>query len=506
MHNVSAPPRTRGARTMNISKSSYMQLRQCRKLFWLARHRKAAGEADETSPRMEQGRRVEELARDLFPAGVAVNHEQAFSGVMADSNNALRDATSDRPIFQAVVHAEGLLAEVDILMPRKKGVFDIYEVKSSTEVKDEHLHDVAFQRHVCIAAGLDVRKCFVVHVDSGYVRNGDVDPEKLFKIVDVTPLVVPLAAEVEANIRAADRIVAAKTPPDIDIGPHCSDPQPCPFADECWGHVHKEPKNIFTLSRLGQKAWPLYRGGVIRSADIPVSFKLSDKQRLQLRAEKTGRPHFGAAEIASFLARLERPLHYLDFETFQTAIPIFEASSPWQQIPFQFSVHVKAAAGSKPRHHSWVWDGDGDPRQILLEKLEPVLSSAGSIVVYNQGFELGVLSKCCDAFPESRKWFDAVRPRFVDLLEPFRSFAAYHPDQHGSASIKSVLPAWVGKDYDGMEISDGSMASDEFTRVMFGDVPDAERRRVVAALEEYCGQDTEGMIWIVDALDRRIRK
>ena len=92
----------------------------------------------------------------------------------------------------------------------------------------------------------------------------------------------------------------------------------------------------------------------------------------------------------------------------------------------------------------------------------------------------------------------------VDLLQPFRSFHYYHPDQRGSASIKAVLPALTGKGYAGLEIADGATASQEFLRITFGKASAAERRRVHAALEKYCALDTMGMVRIVKALDRLV--
>lgn len=112
------------------------------------------------------------------------------------------------------------------------------------------------------------------------------------------------------------------------------------------------------------------------------------------------------------------------------------------------------------------------------------------------------MNECCVAMPKFSPWLKVAEGRVIDLLGPFRAFDYYHPEQNGSASMKAVLPALTGKGYDGLAIQEGSTASNEFLRVTFGDVAAEERGRVREQLEEYCGRDTEGMVWIMDALRR----
>jgi hypothetical protein len=121
-------------------------------------------------------------------------------------------------------------------------------------------------------------------------------------------------------------------------------------------------------------------------------------------------------------------------------------------------------------------------------------------VAYNAQFELSRLEECCSALPEFRPWMRGVAKRVVDLLLPFRGFWYYHPAQHGSASMKAVLPALTGRGYGDLDIQDGNTASLEFLRVHHGGATEQERQRVRQQLEEYCGRDTEGMVEIVDGL------
>jgi hypothetical protein len=293
-------------------------------------------------------------------------------------------------------------------------------------------------------------------------------------------------------------VIRRKQEPEVKIGPHCSDPYDCPLTDQCWSFL--PPDSVFNLYYGGKKCWRLLQEGVVNLKDIPDHVDLTDRQAIQRKVAGTGQPHVDRRALARFLKRIRYPANFLDFETFNTAIPLFDGLSPWQQVAFQFSLHRQAAPGAEPEHHSFLADGRGDPRPEFLNRLRDSISDRGTVVVYNEKFEKAVLDRLAEAFPENAGWIDSVKARIIDLLEPFQSFDYYHPQQYGSASIKSVLPVLTGRSYADLEIQEGNTASLEFLRVHFGDVPEAEREKVRGQLERYCGQDTEGMIWITDAL------
>ncbi|MCK4922867.1 MAG: DUF2779 domain-containing protein, partial [Bacteroidales bacterium] len=214
--------------------------------------------------------------------------------------------------------------------------------------------------------------------------------------------------------------------------------------------------------------------------------------------------------IKKFLDTLKHPLYFLDFETFNTAIPLYDGVRPYQQITFQFSLYVQDKPDGKLVHHSFLAEGKEDPRLMFLSSLQKVLGEKGSIIAYNQSFEIGRLKELAEAFTDYKKWIESILPRFIDLMVPFRKFYYYNPVQQGSASIKKVLPAITGKGYDDMEISEGGTASLEFLRITQGasdgTFPDNnEIKKVRENLEKYCALDTEGMVWIVNRLKELIK-
>jgi len=489
---------TASAERPYVSKSKFLWGSQCRKLLWVAYNdRNRIPEPDAaTQAIFDQGHEVGALAKSLYPGGIEVSADGTdFERVLQKS---LEAAKARKPLFEAAFTYNGGFARVDILNPVGKSEWDIIEVKSSTEVKDVNLIDLAFQAFIYNGAGLRIRRCCLMHVNRDYVRRGPVDPKKFFKLVDVTRDVSGLTREIEPQLEDMFSTIRRKQEPDIKIGPHCSDPYPCPLQDQCWAFL--PPDSVFNLYYGGKKCWRLLQDGVVNLKDIPDRVDLTDRQAIQRKVALTGQPHIDRKALASFLKRLKYPVGYLDFETFSTAIPLFDGLKPYQQVPFQFSLHRQPAPGAKPEHHAFLADGHTDPRPEFLNRLRGCIGDKGSVVVYNAKFEKGVLDGLAGAFPEHTGWIDGVKARIIDLLEPFQAFDYYHREQHGSASIKSVLPVLTGHSYADLAIQEGGQASREYLRVHFKDVPEAERRKLREQLERYCGQDTEGMVWIVDAL------
>ena len=219
-----------------------------------------------------------------------------------------------------------------------KEEWDLIEVKSSTKVKDEHIDDIAFQRYVVEGSGLRIRRCEEIVVNNEYVRDGEIDPAKLLRQEDVTERISQQLPLVEGKVKEMHRILSLEKPPDISIGPHCSDPYGCPLKEECWAFLPEH--NVTELYRSKKQEFDLIGKGILRIADLPADFKLSDKQKIQKEAITKGEPIINKKQIKEFLNGLEYPVYCLDFETFDVAIPPLSGTRPYQKIPFQFSLHV----------------------------------------------------------------------------------------------------------------------------------------------------------------------
>ncbi len=474
-----------------LSKSKYLIGLQCPKHLWLEfNDPDKIPEFDAaTQHRFDQGHLVGQLAKKYFPKGIDIS-EKDISENIKKTKELLK---KKKILFEAGISTENLYSRADILKP-VKDEWDIIEVKMGTSVKDVNIQDVSFQKHCYEKYGLKIRKCCLMHVNNKYVRKGKINPKKFFKIKDITSDVNEAIKGIQERIDLMFKIIGSDKYPDMSIGKRCSDPYDCPIS-ECWDFL---PENhIFKLYRGGNRSMELFEDGIHAIKDIPDKFKLTGHQEIQKHCSKTGKPYVNKDGIKQFLKRLQEPLYFLDFETFSSALPFFDGTKPYQQIPFQFSLHV---VNRKVKHHSFLAEGKKDPRKEFISKLKEVLGEKGSIIVYNQSFEKGILKKLALEFPKHKKWVEGVLGRIVDLLFPFRNFHYYHPKQQGSASLKAVLPAVTGKGYDDLEIAQGGDASLAYLDYIYGDLKEKERKKIKKDLEKYCGLDTEGMIWILDGL------
>jgi hypothetical protein len=478
-----------------LSKSKYLNGLQCLKYLWLLYNDPGKIPAfDASTLRMfDQGHQVGELAGRLFPDGIIIPSND-FMGNIKLTKKLLAER---KPLFEPGFYQDNLFSRLDILNPAGDGAWDIIEVKSSTSVKDVNLHDVSFQRHCTVKTGLKINRCFLAVVNNKYVKHGDINPFEYFTVHDITDKVDQAAQGIEERIAEMFKVIASPACPEMRIGEYCNSPYDCPVT-LCSAGLPEG--NIFDLYRGGKKCYQMFYDGILKVEDIPADFKLSEPQQIQKECAISGTPHIDKKAVTEFLSRIKSPVYYLDFETINPVIPLFEGTRPYQRIPFQYSLHK--VTGKETKHYSFLAEGQEDPRPALLKQLKKEIGIKGSILTYNQSFEEGVIREMAGVFPEYAEWAEAICPRMLDLLQPFQSFSYYHPEQHGSASIKKVLPAVTGKGYSGLAIAEGEAASSAFLTVTFGEVSEAERLQVRRDLEKYCGLDTEGMIWIVDELKR----
>jgi hypothetical protein len=484
-----------------LSKTTFLRGLQCEKsLFLHTFHRELALPPDDDQlARMETGLRIGELARELFPHGLLVSTPGGFS--VADALQRTRDAlvSGAKVLFEPAFLAEGLFLRADVLVG-SGDAWRLYEVKSSTSVKDEYLFDVGFQVYVMRKAGLNVEGAWLVHIDSSYVRQGPLDLEALFAKEDVTERIESLMPSIQSSIDELREVLAAKTEPEIPIGHQCYDPFPCDFIPYCWAHVPSP--SVFDVYRLPwAKKEALQSIGILSIEDIPEDFSLPSPSRFHVAAHKAGKSIVEREPLRRFIDRLEYPLACLDFETAMSPIPAFDGSRPYQQIPFQFSLHVLEGKGAEPIHHGFLAVPGGDPRPDLIAHLVDALPDRGDVLVYYQPFEQGRLRELARDFPDRAVSLEAVAERLKDLIEPFKQRWVYEPAMNGSSSIKAVLPALVPEmSYEGMDVADGTQAMLAWDRLSRASDP-TEAERLRRALLEYCTLDTLAMVKILGRLE-----
>jgi hypothetical protein len=492
-----------GKKPLRISKSQYLKGIQCPKALWLYRHRPDLyPEISESQQHLfDTGNEIGQLAQQYFDNGVEITEEYYQIDQAIQSTEKAINA-GYKIIYEATACSpDNAFSRIDILRKVKgSNAWDLIEVKGSAGVKDYHIDDTALQRYAFTGAGYNIRKSYLMHVNNQYVRNGVLELEKLFAIVDITDFVTTSMQDVPSKLQELFSILNKKTEPSIEIGGHCSDPFECDYTGYCWSHIPDySVYNIFG----GQKLEQLLSQGILDTKDVPDSFNMTDRERIQIQSYKNGKIHADPACIKDFLDSLIYPLYYLDYETVLPAVPLFDGTRPYQQMPFQFSLHVQEIKDGPIKHIEYLHTDNSDPRLGLIRELVRSCGQNGSVVVYNRGFEARINNELGIAFPDHKDQLDNITNRMVDLLVPFRSGYLYHPEMKGSASIKAVLPAFYpDMGYDELEISDGSTASLKYLSCIKGLVSKEQKESIFAELRRYCGLDTLAEVKLVSLLNQ----
>jgi hypothetical protein len=483
-----------------LSKSRFMAGLQCPKRLYLECYQ--GGLRDELSPAtkalFEAGTRVGVAARGLFAGGVKIGVEGMPLDEVIRETGAMIARPEQSAIYEAAFQHDNIRVRVDILAPAGGGAWDLVEVKSSSGYKEEYLPDIGIQLHVLEGAGVPIRRVCVVHVNSQYVyEGGPYVLDQLFAVRNVTEEVRKALPKLRAALEQMRAPLWAWDPPDTPIGPQCKKPYVCPFHTHCHSNGPKYP--VEAMSRMNPKLLRALREADIDDIrDIPEDFEgLTDLHKRIRASIITGAVHQDP-ELKQKLEKLPTPIHFLDFETCNPALPRFVGTRPFQQIPFQWSDHVIDAAG-RVTHSEFLHREDTDPRVALVETLVSALGTEGPIVVYS-GFEARIVRGLADEVPSRREELHAIADRMVDLLELIRAHY-YHPDFKGSFSIKYVLPALIDDlSYDDLEIREGAQASTGFIQMIDGGTPAEKRKSLQCALLAYCRRDTEAMVRLFQKL------
>jgi predicted RecB family nuclease len=483
---------------ITISKSKYMAGVQClKRLYWQVHQPELGGVPDAAAVAiMQQGREVGKLARQLFAGGVEVP--------FGDPEQAIRItreliANPEVPvIFEAAFEDGGVFVRVDILHRRRDGRWRLIEVKSTADLNEQHLDDVAIQHRVVSRSGLDLASSCLAHVNRNYVfQGGTIDVRRFFKIRNLTQRVERLKPKLTFQLRSELRVLVMPKAPDIPPGPHCTNPVTCEFFDRC--NLPLPDDHIGYLPRLhASAAEELEELGVESIRDIPDDFALSERQRIACTSVQTGQPWF-SPELGKELESLKYPLYFMDFESVNPAIPRFSGMRPFDQVPFQWSLHVQRQPEAEPEHYEFLATDVGDPRREFITSLCGALGESGSIVVY-AAFESQRLSELAAWLPEFAELIKTIQGRLFDLLPVVRNHV-YHPEFAGSYSLKAVLPALVPEmSYDGMTVANGQDAGLAWESLIRCGLDQVERNKIKTALLDYCGQDTLAMVKLVGKL------
>ena len=490
---------------MNLSKSKYCSGVQCPKMLWLKKNKPE--EFDESVMNqavLETGSKVGDLAMGLFGDYVEVPYGDL--GEMIQKTQALLDAGT--PIIaEASFSYEGLFCSVDILKNLGDYRVELYEVKSSTEAKPIYHQDAAYQVYVLTKLGFTVEKACLVHINNQYVRHGELDLQQLFTVAELTEDARKLQPDVEENLARIAEYLALPEEPADDVGLRCFNPYDCGFWKYCTRELPKP--NVFDLAGARKTTmFKCYNQGLVSFTDLNTCGLLNAKQYQQVEHELFGYPPTIKVDaVKAFLSHLSYPLYFLDFESFQPAIPPYDDCKPFMQIPFQYSLHYIEREGGELKHKEFLAYPGADPRRALAERLCEDIPLDVCTTAYNMAFEKTRIKELAALYPDLADHLMNIHDHIQDLMIPFQRRDYYCRAMQGSYSIKYVLPALFpddpALDYHNLEgVHNGGEAMETFKKMATMAPEELETWR--QHLLKYCGLDTFAMVKVWEKLNEAV--
>lgn len=487
----------------SLSKSDYMMFLRHPALLWLKKHdpAKIAPIDEATQAMFDAGHDFEKYAEALFPSGTHIGFDNHDYKSMPYRTQQALDGGAD-VIFQGRFEYDRMTFICDVIQMVGKKALNLYEIKSSTGAKDDHIFDLAFQTMVLSELDYDVQKIAVIHVNNEYVKNGEIDPGQITRVVDVSDLVKGKLEVTRNYAKQALKTIDSLNCP--DISPSHSRLKSFDEYMKTYRNLVDVPEySIYDLvSMNAEKAGELEKINVRQIVDIPDDFKLSEKQRQQVEVTKSEVPIIHKEKIKKFLSDFEYPLYFLDYETMSSTVPYFDGVRPYQQLPFQYSLHVIDEPDGELRHLAYLHSNNSNPAEALSKSLQSHIGPTGSIVTWNMKFEKSCNNTLANLLPEYEQFYHDVNSRIVDLMIPFSSGLYTDKKFMGSASIKKVLPVLVPElSYDEMNIHEGDMAKRLWMQAVL-DGGREDKQKILADLLEYCHLDTLAMVEIYKVLQK----
>lgn len=483
-----------------LSKSKYCQCVQCKKILWLKKYKPEYALQTAKDSVLENGTRVGNLAKGLFGEYEEIEFNENLNIMVEETKKILQNKPNI--VAEASFNYDNNFCSVDILKNDIDGV-EIYEVKSSTEIHNIYLDDASYQYYVLSNLGLNVKKVCIVYINNKYIRGENLELNKLFNIEDITDIAKSKQNEIKNNIETLNKYMEEhdkNNEPVTDIGMKCSEPYDCEFWEYCTRNLPKP--NVFDIAggMKKSKKFEKYYQGKISFKDLQYE-ELNPKYLEQINFELNNlKPKIDKGAIKKLLNSLKYPLYFIDYETYQTAIPEIIGTKPYQQLPFQYSLHIIREKGAALEHKEFL--AEIDDKNFIRHFAESMIKDMpenGSVIIYNKSFEPARNNEIAKMYPDLKDDIDRINSNMVDFLVPFKQRKYYCKEMKGSASIKAVLPALYPDDpelnYHNLQVvHNGGEAQEAFLSLK--DKSREEQDKIRHGLLVYCELDTYAMVKI----------
>lgn len=411
----------------------------------------------------------------------------------------------DKYFYQTVfTTSEGLLARADCTRQNDDGTINIYEVKSSTSVQrgspQNQIKDATFQKIAAEGAGFKVARVFIVHLNSRYTRDGEVNAGELLVFSDVTTEVDDLFSETLREIEAAILLLNSATIDETSCS--CLELTKSNHCDAFDYFNPSIPKpSIYNLPRISKsKLCNFVADGRFALDDIGLD-EVTEKQSHVLRSAHLKEPVVDHTIISKWFSKLEYPVYFLDYETYASATPIIDGARPHAPIPFQYSLHIKRSLNDNKLEHVEYLAEEATLPISLIEHMQKNIGDVGSVVSWHASYENTQNRNMAVMYPAKSDFLQGLIDRTVDLEDLFKEGYVDIKFQ-GSTSIKKVLPVLAPDlDYAGMEVANGTDAMEAWQRLV--SLPKgSQKNELRKSMLEYCKLDTLAMVRIFEFMEK----
>lgn len=484
-----------------ISKSSYIRGLQCIKSLYLNFfHKKYNIEQDELDiKKFDIGHNIGKLAQELFPGGKNCGYELTRNTKISCLMTKSLIKNNEKIIYEAAFQYKGLLCFADIMV-RENNKWNIYEVKSSTEIKDYQINDVSFQYYV-ISKFTKINDIYIIYINNNYIREGKLELNKFFKIESVKDKVLDLQNIVAYKSEEFKMVTEQESIPEINIGNHCKVPFECDFIGYCWKDIPVYSVILDTKS-FHKKIYTLCHEGIIKLNDVPKYYDLTYDITVEVKSFSNNKNSIDTYDINKFMKKINYPIYFMDLQSYQKAIPEFDNSRPYQQIPFQYSLYYKETKESKIKCiNNYLDKSYNDPREELIKCLIKDTNNNGIILVYNAPFVKGILKMLSIDIPKYKNEINNILERLTDIMEPFTNNTNDDSSMQNYYYLKNVLPAlYFDSNYENLKIQDRTSAGEEYLKLR--ELNDTNQiKEICENLIAYCSRNALGLGIILEELE-----
>ncbi len=405
-------------------------------------------------------------------------------------------------VFLQPTHIHGnFQARTDVLIKNvKTNKWDIYEIKSTNDVKKTHKYDATFQ-YLVFRESYDIGKVHILHLNKDYIRSGDLSLSELFTVSDITEEVQKLTDEV---LELRQEALTTARINNLQAVEKCIKPKECPCIAIC--HPDLPEYSIYDINRLSGnqgKMRDLIDQGIESVFDVPKDFLLSKIQRYQVDIAQNNKVVIDQSKIQKDLSGVTYPLYFIDYESYNPAIPMYDGYKPFDQMPFQWSLHIQQQQDGELEHFEFIETEQIDPIPNFLTELQKHIGEEGSLIVWNKSFEGTQNNRMGEIHPQFADFCLNMNGRIYDLMDIFQKQWYADPKLKGSYSIKQVLPLFAPDfSYKELEIGEGATAMTSWYEMAYKNTEVSRNESIKGNLLRYCEMDTLAMVKIFESLKK----